>query len=105
MPSSAFGALTDSVSRISDGMKVGASTDIRNLQETLELLRELQQLIASSDPRALELIEQLLAEVETEPELAKDLSAAKKLLEVYNFADAALSLSNVEAVIGESITS
>jgi hypothetical protein len=40
--------------------------------------------------------------VETEPELTKDLGAAKELLEVYNFADAALSLSNVEAVIGDS---
>jgi len=101
----AFATLTDSVSRISDGMEVGASTGIRNLQETLKLLRELQQLIASSDPRALDLIEQLLAEVETEPELARDLGAAKELLEAYNFADAALSLSNVEAVIGESISS
>ena len=101
----AFDTLTDSASRISDGMKVGASTDIRDLQETLQLLRELQQLIAKSDPLALDLIEQLLAGVETEPELARDLGAAKELLEVYNFADAALSLSNVEAVIGESISS
>ena len=62
-------------------------------------------MIASSDPRALDLIEQLLAEAETEPEIAKDLGAAKELLGVYNFADAALSLSNVEAVIGESISS
>jgi HPt (histidine-containing phosphotransfer) domain-containing protein len=101
----AFDTLTDSVSRISGGMQTGASTDIRDLQETLQLLRELQRLIASSDPRALDLIEQLLAGVETEPELAKDFGAAKELLEVYNFADAALSLSNVEAVIGESISS
>ena len=100
----AFDTLTNSVSQISDGMEVGANTDIRNLQETLELLRELQQLTASSDPRALDLIEQLLAGVETESELAKDLGAAKELLAVYNFADAALSLSNVEAVIGESIS-
>ncbi|MCZ6810006.1 MAG: hypothetical protein O7D92_09635 [Proteobacteria bacterium] len=62
-------------------------------------------MITSSDPRALDLIEQLLAEVDTAPELAKDLGAAKELLAVYNFADAALSLSNVEAVIGESISS
>ena len=102
---SAFATLTDSVSRISDGMETGTSASIRNLQETLKLLRELQQLIANSDPRALDLIEQLLAEVETEPELAKDLGAAKELLDAYNFADAALSLSNVEAVIGESISS
>jgi len=101
----AFATLTDSVSRISDGMETGASTGIRNLEETLKILRELQQLIASSDPRALDLIEQLLAEVDTAPELAKDLGAAKELLGAYNFADAALSLSNVEAVIGESISS
>ena len=37
--------------------------------------------------------------------LVKDLGAAKELLEAYNIADAALSLSNVEAVIGESISS
>ena len=99
----AFDTLTDSVSRISHGMETHASAGIRNLQETLKLLRELQQLIANSDPRALDLIEQLLAEVEREPELAKDLGAAKKLLEAYNFADAALSLSNVEAVIGSTL--
>jgi polar amino acid transport system substrate-binding protein len=98
----AFDTLTDSVSRISHGMDTGATAGIGNLQETLKLLRELQQLTANSDPRALDLIERLLAEVETEPELTKDLGAAKELLEVYNFADAALSLSNVEAVIGES---
>jgi PAS domain S-box-containing protein len=101
----AFDTLTDSVSRFAHGMQKGASADIRSLQETREVLRELQQLIASSDPRALDLIEQLLAEVETEPELAKDLGAAKELLEVYNFADAALRLSKVDADIGESISS
>ena len=100
----AFVTLKASVSQISHGMDAGAKAGIGNLQETLKLLRELQQLTANSDPRALDLIEQLLAEVETEPELAKDLGAAKELLEVYNFADAALSLSNVEAVIGDSIS-
>ena len=100
----AFDTLTDSVSRISDSMAVGASAGIREPQETLELLHDLQQLIASSDPQALDLIEQLLAGVEKERELARDLAAAKELLEVYNFADAALSLSKVEAVIGESIS-
>jgi polar amino acid transport system substrate-binding protein len=100
----AFATMTDSVSQISDGFETGARAGVLNLQETLELFQDLQQLIANSDARALDLIEQLLAELGTEPELAKDLGSAKELLEAYNFADAALSLSNVEAVIGESFS-
>jgi len=100
----AFATLTDSVSQISDGLETGARAGVLNLQETLELFQELQQLIANSDARAIDLIKQLLAELGTEPELAKDLGSAKELLEAYNFADAALSLSNVEAVIGESFS-
>ena len=101
----AFTTLTDSVSQISDGLDTDANTGDRNLQETLKLFQELQQLIANSDAQALDLIEQLLAGVETVPELARDLGAAKEFLEVYNFADAALSLKNVEAIIGDSISS
>jgi CheY-like chemotaxis protein len=88
--------LTDSVSQISDGLETGPLTGDQNPQEMLKLFQELQQLIANSDARALDLIEQLLAEVETEPELAKDLGAAKELLEVYNFTDAALCLNNLK---------
>jgi polar amino acid transport system substrate-binding protein len=101
----AFATLTESVSRIEDGMEAGASAGIRSPQETLNLLRELQQLVASSDPRARGLVEQLLVGVETDPELTKELGAAKELLKVYNFADAAISLSKVEAGICKSIAS
>ena len=75
---------------------------VLDFQETLKSLRELQQLTANSDPCAYELIENLLAEAEFESEFAKNLSAAKELLKVYNFADAAIRLSDVKALIGKS---
>ena len=93
------------MSQISNGPETGAIAGDRNLQEILKLFQELQELIANSDAQALDLIEQLLAAVETNPELAKELGATKELLEVYNFADAALSLENLEATIVELFSS
>jgi two-component system sensor histidine kinase/response regulator len=101
----AFNILTESVSQILNGLETGAIAGDRNLQEILKLFQELQQLIANSDAQALDLIEQLLAAVETNPELAKDLGAAKELLEAYNFTDATLSLKNLEATIVDSFSS
>jgi PAS domain S-box-containing protein len=93
----AFAALADSVSQISDGLAPDASAGTINRQEALNLVHKMQQLIAHSDARALDLIKQLLTETEMESELAEDLDAVKELLEVYNFADAALRLNKVEA--------
>ena len=97
----AFTTMADSVSQISDNLIPNASAGTINRPEMLKLFQDLQQLIANSDARALDLIEQLLAEVETDSELTKDLGAAKDLLEGYNFADAALKLKSVEATIDE----
>ena len=80
-------------------METGASVVFLDLQESLKLLRELQQLNANSDPLALDLIEKLLIAVESNPELTKRFVAAKELLDVYNFTDAALSLETLEAEI------
>ena len=99
----AFVSLTESVIRISDGKEAGVSVDVSSPQETLKRLHELQQLVASSDPRALDLAEQLLVGVPAESKLSKELSAAKTMLEDYNFAGAVPHLLDLERAIGASI--
>ena len=101
----AFASLTNSVSRISDGKEASASVDVANPQEMLKPLHELQRLVASSDPRALDLAEQMLVGVATESELFKELGAAKQMLEDYNFADAVPCLLSLEKAIVRSIAS
>jgi len=91
----------DSVPQIAESLETSSSVVVIDLQESLKLLRELQNLTANSDPRALDLIEKLLIAVESNPELTERFVAAKELLDVYNFNDAALSLENVEEEIGE----
>jgi len=97
----AFATLADSVSQVSGGLVPDAIAGTINRQETLKLVQEIQQLIVNSDAHALDLLQQLLSKVEMDSKLAEDLGAVKDLLEVYNFADAALRLNKAEAFFGD----
>jgi HPt (histidine-containing phosphotransfer) domain-containing protein len=97
----AFTTLSNSINQltITGESTIGAVNN--DPDQARQLFRSLLQAVSMSDPQSLDLIDQLLPHTEAGSALAKQLGAARELLDAYNFASAEPLLSQAERMFNQ----
>ena len=92
----AFMTVSNSISQLTVTQGSATASVNKDLDEARRLFKSLLQAVSMSDPQSLDLIDQLLPHAEAGSALAEQLDAARRLLDIYNFADAEALLSQTE---------
>lgn len=94
----AFMTVSNSISQLTVTQESATAPVNKDLDEARRLFKDLLQAVSMSDPQSLDLIDQLLPHAEAGSVLAEQLDAARRLLDIYNFADAEALLSQKETM-------
>ncbi len=91
-----FGILAGSLAVLTDSMAPASAPGQLSAVNLAELFAQLNAAVAAFDPAAIDLLDQLLASVGADSELAQQLTAAREMLDNFDFGGAAPVLAAMD---------